>query len=256
MVTCKECGYENNGRKICKRCGAVLDLSEEKKITSFDDIPDISMYEVNRELKKMIRYFTPMQAQYSEYDYCNQKLDFLDKKGYIPKGVLIFGICTMGTMIWLAVLTIIYAFKLYNGLLLWYAMIFANGLYAAVAYFRSLKDNRTKIKKYLGREVELARQLTNHYNNYGPCLIEAKYTDPKILDRLAYIIQNRKCDTLEQAFDILYSDSGRSKEEHEKYLALVASRQAEFGEKDALVFGSCNYFGAYHKVGEKLTSIV
>lgn len=255
MVTCNECGYENHGRRICKRCGAPLDLSAEKNGISIDDLPDISLYEVNRELKKLIRYFDFMRAQYSEYEFCNQKLDFLDKKGYVPIGVLVFGIIMMGVTTWLSVLVALRAFKLYNGLILWLAMFFVDGLYAAVAYSRSLKDSRKKIKKYLGREVELAKQLTNYYNDYGPCLLEAKYTDPRILDRLQNIIKSGRASSLEQALDLLFEDSGRTKEESAEYLATVASRQAEFGEKDALVFCSSSFFGAYHKVGEKIRSV-
>ena len=255
MVTCNECGYENHGRRICKRCGAPLDLSAEKNGISVDDLPDMSLYEVNKELKKLIRYFDFMRIQYSEYEFCNQKLDFLDKRGYIPIGVLIFGIIMMGVTTWLSVLVALRAFKLYNGLILWLAMFFVDGLYSAVAYSRSLKDNRKKIKKYLGREVELARQLTNYYNDYGPCLLEAKYTDPRILDRLQNIIKSGRASSLEQALDLLFEDSGRTKEESAEYLATVASRQAEFGEKDALVFCSSSFFGAYHKVGEKIRSV-
>jgi len=255
MVTCNECGYENHGRRICKRCGAPLDLSAEKNGISVDDLPDISLYEVNRELKKLIRYFDFMRAQYSEYEFCNQKLDFLDKKGYVPIGVLVFGIIMMGVTTWLSVLVALRAFKLYNGLILWLAMFFVDGLYAAVAYSRSLKDSRKKIKKYLGREVELAKQLTNYYNDYGPCLLEAKYTDPRILDRLQNIIKSGRASSLEQALDLLFEDSGRTKKESAEYLATVASRQAEFGEKDALVFCSSSFFGAYHKVGEKIRSV-
>lgn len=255
MVTCNECGYENHGRRICKRCGAPLDLSAEKNGISIDELPDISLYEVNRELKKLIRYFDFMRAQYSEYEFCNQKLDLLDKKGYVPIGVLVFGIIMMGVTTWLSVLVALRAFKLYNGLILWLAMFFVDGLYAAVAYSRSLKDNRKKIKKYLGREVELAKQLTNYYNDYGPCLLEAKYTDPRILDRLQNIIKSGRASSLEQALDLLFEDSGRTKEESAEYLATVASRQAEFGEKDALVFCSSSFFGAYHKVGEKIRSV-
>ena len=255
MVTCNECGYENHGRRICKRCGAPLDLSAEKNGISVDDLPDMSLYEVNKELKKLIRYFDFMRIQYSEYEFCNQKLDYLDKRGYIPIGVLIFGIIMMGVTTWLSVLIALRAFKLYNGLILWFAMFFVDGLYAAVAYYRSLKDNRKKIKKYLGREVELAKQLTNYYNDYGPCLLEAKYTDPRILDRLQNIIKSGRASSLEQALDLLFEDSGRTKEESAEYLATVASRQAEFGEKDALVFCSSSFFGAYHKVGEKIRSV-
>ena len=196
-----------------------------------------------------------MRIQYSEYEFCNQKLDFLDKRCYIPIGVLIFGIIMMGVTTWLSVLVALRAFKLYNGLILWLAMFFVDGLYAAVAYSRSLKDNRKKIKKYLGREVELAKQLTNYYNDYGPCLLEAKYTDPRILDRLQNIIKSGRASSLEQALDLLFEDSGRTKEESAEYLATVASRQSEFGEKDALVFCSSSFFGAYHKVGEKIRSV-
>ena len=256
MVTCNECGYQNVGRKLCKKCGAPLDLSVEEKAGPSEDIPDPTLYDVNRELKKLIRYFNRMQAQYSEYEYCNQKLDSLDKRGYVSKGILIFGICMIAAMVWVSVTEIIYTYirQDLTGLLVWNAMFLAVGIYAVIAYFHSLKDNRKKIKNYQGREVELARQLTNHYNDYGPCLIDPKYTDPRILDRLAILIKSGRVNTLEQALDTLFEDAGKTKKESSDYLAVVASRQADFGEKDALVFCAASFFGAYHKAGEKLSS--
>ena len=256
MVTCKECGYQNNGRKLCKKCGAPLDLSVEENAVSVEDLPDLTLYDVNRELKKLIRYFNRMQAQYSEYEYCNQKLDSLDKRGYVSKGILIFGICMIAAMVWLSVVEVLYTYirQDLTGLLVWNAMFLAVGLYAVIAYFHSLRDNRKKIKNYLGREVELARQLTNHYKKYGPCLIDPQYTDPRILDRLALLIRSGRVNTLEQAMDTLFVDAGKTKKESSDYLAVVASRQAEFGEKDALVFCAASFFGAYHQSGENLQS--
>ena len=252
MVTCRECGYRNEGRKTCKRCGASLDAKTPDD-ADLADLPDITRYEINKELKKMLKHFTPMEPQFNEYEYCNQKLDFFSKWGYVPTAIPFVGIFFIGSMILLSVFTVFkVSLKLYNGLLLWYAMYFALGIYCIVAFCKSLKENRKNIRKYLGREVELAKQLTNAVNDYGPMIIEEKYTDPRILERLMKINRSGRTDTLEQAIDMLYHESGKTKEEAQKYLDKLVSRQTEFGETNAKVFCSANFFGLYHKDQEPL----
>ena len=252
MITCRECGYRNEGRKTCKRCGASLDAKTPDD-ADLADLPDITRYEINKELKKMLKHFTPMEPQFNEYEYCNQKLDFFSKWGYVPTAIPFVGIFFIGSMILLSVFTVFkVSLKLYNGLLLWYAMYFALGIYCIVAFYKSLKENRKNIRKYLGREVELAKQLTNAVNDYGPMIIEEKYTDPRILERLMIINRSGRTDTLEQAIDMLYHESGKTKEEAQKYLDKLVSRQTEFGETNAKVFCSANFFGLYHKDQEPL----
>ena len=253
MATCRECGFRNEGRKTCKRCGASLDAKKTDEASVLDDLPDITRYEINKELKKMLKHFTPMESQFNEYEYCNQKLDFFAKWGYVPAAVPFVGIFFIGSMVLLSVLTVFrVSLKLYNGLLLWYGMYFALGIYCIVAFLKSLKENRKNIRKFLGREVELAKQLTNAVNDYGPMIIDEKYTDPRILERLMLINRSGRTDTLEQAIDMLYHESGKTKEECQKYLDKLASRQAEFGDTTAKVFCSANFFGLYHKDQEPL----
>lgn len=74
------------------------------------------------------------------------------------------------------------------------------------------------------------------------------------MDRLALLIRSGRVNTLEQAMDTLFEDAGKTKKESSDYLAVVASRQAEFGERDALVFCAASFFGAYHQSGENLQS--
>ena len=126
------------------------------------------------------------------------------------------------------------------------------GIYCVVEHRRSVKYNRKEIKRYLGRAVELAKQLTNAVNDYGPMIIDEKYTDPRILEKLMLINRSGRTDTLEQAIDMLYHESGRTKEEDQAYLDKITSRQAEFGETKAKVFCSANFFGLYHKDQEPL----
>ena len=253
MITCRECGFRNEGRKTCKRCGAPLDGKKTDADSDLADLPDITRYEINKELKKMLKHFTPMEPQFNEYEYCNQKLDFFAKWGYVPAAVPFVGIFFIGSMILLSVLTVFrVSLKLYNGLLLWYGMYFALGIYCIVAFLKSLKENRKNIRKFLGREVELAKQLTNAVNDYGPMIIDEKYTDPRILERLMIINRSGRTDTLEQAIDMLYHESGKTKEEAQKYLDKLVSRQTEFGETNAKVFCSANFFGLYHKDQEPL----
>ena len=247
MITCRECGYRNEGRKNCKRCGAPLDMNNVEKAVDLDDLPDMTRYAINKELKKMLKHFTPMIPQYNEYEYCNQKLDFFDKRGYVPIAVPIYGLITIAISVYFIVLISLRAFKLYNGLILWMLMYVALGLYCVYEFRKSLKENRKNIKKFQGRAVELAKQLTNAVNDYGPMIIDAKYTDPRIIEKLMSINRSGRTDTLEQAIDMLYHESGRTKEEDQAYLDKLTSRQEEFGDTTAMVFCSANFFGLYHK---------
>ena len=250
MWLCKECGYTNDGVKICKRCGASKEQSESAYVAgTFDpDKPrELTRYETNKELKRLDKYFAPMESVYDEYDYCNQKLDFLDKKGFVPIGVAIYGLITIALAVWMIILICLKSFKLYNGLIIWMLMYVGLGVYCVVEYRRSLKDNRKKIKKYLGREVELAKQLTNHFNDYGTCLLGAEYTNPKIIDKLMQIFDSGRADSLEEAIQMLYVESGRTEEENKNRLDLVGSRQIEFGAKEAKVFCASSFFGLYNK---------
>ena len=81
-------------------------------------------------------------------------------------------------------------------------------------------------------------------------IIDAKYTDPRILEKLMIINRSGRTDTLEQAIDMLYHESGRTKDEDNAYLDKLTSRQAEFGDTTAKVFCSANFFGLYHKEEE------
>ena len=154
--------------------------------------------------------------------------------------------------IWLIVMICLRSFKLYNMLIIWMLMYVGLGIYCVVEHRRSVKYNRKEIKRYLGRAVELAKQLTNAVNDYGPMIIDAKYTDPRILEKLMLINRSGRTDTLEQAIDMLYHECGRTKEEDQAYLDKVTSRQAEFGETKAMVFSSANFFGLYHPDQEPL----
>ena len=252
MITCRECGYRNEGRKTCKRCGASLEGVKSEDNSVLDDLPDMSRYEINKELLKMLKHFTPMMPQYNEYEYCHQKLDFFDKKGYVPVSILIYGIITLVVSIWLIVMICLKSFKLYNMLIIWMLMYVGLGIFCVVEHRRSVKYNRKEIRRYLGRAVELAKQLTNAVNDYGPMIIDAKYTDPRILEKLMLLNRSGRTDTLEQAIDMLYHECGRTKEEDQAYLDKITSRQAEFGETKAMVFCSANFFGLYHPDQEPL----
>ena len=179
-------------------------MKKEEQTSDLDDLPDMTRYEINKELKKMLKHFASMEPQYNEYEYCNQKLDFFDKRGYVPAAIPIYGIITIAISAFFIVMICLKSFKLYNMLILWMLMYVALGVYCVVAFRKSLKENR-------GRT-----------------------------------------DTLEQAIDMLYHESGRTKEEDQAYLDKVTSRQAEFGETKALVFCSANFFGLYHPDQEPL----
>ena len=252
MITCRECGFRNEGRKTCKRCGASLDGKKTEADSDLADLPDITRYEINKELKKMLKHFTPMEPQFNEYEYCNQKLDFFAKWGYVPAAVPIYGIITIAISAFFIVMICLKSFKLYNMLIIWMLMYVALGVFCVIEFRKSLKENRRNIKKFQGRAVELAKQLTNAVNDYGPMIIDEKYTDPRILERLMVINRSGRTDTLEQAIDMLYHESGKTKEEAQKYLDKLVSRQTEFGETNAKVFCSANFFGLYHKDQEPL----
>ena len=77
-------------------------------------------------------------------------------------------------------------------------------------------------------------------------IIDVMYSDPRILEKIVNIISEGRANTVDKAVDALYVESGKTKEQSRRYLDLVASRQADYGGKDAAVFCSADFFGAYH----------
>lgn len=247
MWLCKECGYSNEGRNICKQCGMPKEQSEKTENTNASDVPhDMTLYEINKELKKMHRYFKPMLAQYKEYNYCNQRLDFLSKKGDLPLWVLIFGIVLCSVSLFLIIMTILVLFKRYNGLLIWWGMFLGLGIYCVTKYTQNITENRKQIRKFQSREIELAKELTGYFREYGQSLIEGEYSDPRIIEKLLQIIDSGRAESVEKAIDRLFFEAGKTKEQNRDYLDIVSGRQKEYGEADVMVFCSAEFFGAYN----------
>ena len=87
----------------------------------------------------MLKHFTPMEPQYNEYEYCNQKLDFFDKRGYVPAAIPIYGIITIAISAFFIVMICLKSFKLYNMLIIWMLMYVALGSFVSLNSARALK---------------------------------------------------------------------------------------------------------------------
>lgn len=249
MWICKDCGFANEGRKVCKKCGAPVDKSgaQDNHVPSdIHDSRELTTYEINKELKRLIRHFNPLLSQFKEYNYCNQKLDFLSKKGYVPVAILILGIILSAISIFLIVMTFTVLFRFFNGLLIWWFMFLGLGIYCITVYIHSLLKNRKEIRKYITKEIGIAKQLTKSFDEAETDIIDVMYSDPRILEKIVNIISEGRANTVDKAVDALYVESGKTKEQSRRYLDLVASRQADYGGKDAAVFCSADFFGAYH----------
>ena len=154
MWMCKECGFSNEGRTVCKKCGAPMDVKETKDngtSSEPDATRELTTYELNKELKRLVKHFNPLLSQFKEYNYCNQKLDFLSKKGYVPVAILILGIAICAVSIFLIVMTFTVLFRFFNGLLIWWFMFLRLGIYCITVYIHSLVKNRKDVVELEGK---------------------------------------------------------------------------------------------------------
>ena len=82
---------------------------------------------------------------------------------------------------------------------LFFAVIGGLVLYLAI----KLRNSRlNKIEQYDQRCKQIASELKEYYQGYGPCVVGSEYSAPKILVELKSIIESGRADTIKEAINI------------------------------------------------------
>ncbi|MBO7453052.1 MAG: zinc ribbon domain-containing protein [Clostridiales bacterium] len=269
MAFCSNCGFSiNDGLKFCSNCGAPVggispvppvlvpvqnqyqspqQIQMMQQQSVFEQTAKARMDSLN-EMNNMLSYFGQMAQQYDEYDHCNKMIPILQRG--VGKARLVWGIifCCIGAYIGLMTLMAFASSSSRGSVAVALAMIFfaacfiIPGVLMIVSRSVAANKKRKELENMLNREAELATILTQHYNNYGFCLIGAEYTNPKILSRICDIIRSGRADTPKEAINILLDDAHKSMMQLQSQLTMQATRQAARGATAAAVFSAANFF--------------
>ena len=247
---CSNSGSEiKSGEKFCMVCGKAIDT--DRKIVSSapahaKPVHESSITQQNRmrsetalEMTRMIDYFNRKQPQYDEYDYCNDRIDYLAgksvKEAIIPGSIFIgvgvaIGIASFcASFIDLLIVALIGSF---SGIGI---IIIVIGILLAVS-------RKKRLTSALIRQSELASELTDYYRAYGPCLVGAEYSNPKILALLADLLRQGRADTIKEAINVLLDDAHKTRMEIQAELTAQSARQAASGATAAAVFTAARLF--------------
>ena len=232
MAFCPKCGFKNDDDALfCRQCGASFNRDQASApaaapVQTASPVNDALSSVVQQEqiraseiekIDNMLKHFRSKQKLYEDYDTCIRNKAMLNDPSQIhvegTKKVwpfLVFGpiIAVPGTYFALA--------SLVNSRLpMWLAaFVFAIGVGLLVfGIIRSVK-NRKLTGKFMSETseqtgthmTELAEKLQTHYEQFGPCELELKDTEPKRLEKLKEYISTGKADTVEEAVRILHRE--------------------------------------------------
>ena len=205
----------------------------------------------------MIKYFSPKQSQYEEYDHCAQNImRYKDPKTQVKvsgsNGIakIIIGLLLALFSLPLMFCYIIGAELLYElhlmdgGISDGVVLLFVIGFLAGVILFFVGIGNNKKLKEAKRREKdslltrnhrrfeEVTATLMIHYKNYGTCLTGPSYTNPKVLMLIRDSIECGRADTIKEAINLLHADANISAIELKASMAknLLTPSQARNGD--------------------------
>ncbi len=261
MPFCPNCGGPfNNGEKFCMQCGKPID--ENRRIVPLKDsqtkinsiIQQTQMRgESISEVVKMMDYFSCKQAQYDEYDDCDVRIGKCTQ--VMRKAPVVWGIILSFFGGFIPITLLIEFIKgnrdfvdqFFNNsenypLFVIALVLFAIGVVLILVRIVKVVVRKKSLKKYIARESELAIELTDYYNSYGPCVIGAEFTNPRILELIGNVLRQGRADTIKEAINILLDDAHKTQMELNAQLTALSARQAAGGATAAAAFSAARFF--------------
>ncbi len=249
---CPGCGSEIKiGEKFCMHCGNPID--EKRKIVAQKPthVSSISQQRSSRiesanEVARMIEYFSPMQPQYDEYDQCSEIIDNCTRKLKIAPVVIGIILCAWGYLPIIAVLSVfgisgIARFGLEEHLV--FCLPALLGTLVIVLRIIEVINRKKKLNQSIERQILLAKELTDYYNNYGElCLVGAEFSNPRILELIGNTLRQGRADTIKEAINVLLDDAHKTRMELQAELTAQSARQAASGATAAAVFSAARLF--------------
>ena len=182
MAFCKHCGSDLNGAKFCPNCGTSVE-GEAAPVAVGADVRQRSI----ADMQHMISYFGAKKAQYDEFESVSTEVADRSSRG--------FGGWIVGAIICVAIALFSKAFFFY---------IVAAGCIAGFVFFR--KKNKEKLAVANARQVELQKELEQHYEAYGYCSVGFEYTRPSTLEALYDLIRKGRVTTPGDAINTYLAD--------------------------------------------------
>ena len=195
------------------------------------------------------------QQQYDEYDHCIDEIERLSKPnarvnakvGVDGSLLLILGI--VFTAIFYLV-TVICAFQKLWGIavgtfcfLLVSVIVLIIGARLKYRKNRILRETRlARLKETEDKFDSIAKELYQHYVNYGYCPTSPSYTNPKILEKIRENIWNGRADTIKESINLLHQDAHNSEMELQAKLTARYSASAARSARTAAFFTAANFF--------------
>lgn len=262
MPFCSSCGAPfNSGEKFCMQCGAPI--VENRNIVAQNSSIVSAIYQQRsiriesfNEVAHMIEYFSPMQPKYDEYDQCSETIGECSRNHGSTVGIGVF-LCVLGSAFLLILLYFAGVSGIVNSIredpesflismLLSFAILGAClflGPYFIASSIVKEKNRNKRLMESINRQVVLANELTNHYNNYGNiCLVGAEFSNPRILALISNTLRQGRADTIKDAINVMFDDAHKTQMELQAQLTTQAAMQAARGATTAAVFSAARFF--------------
>ncbi len=214
---CYSCGQQlPDSASFCPNCGAKTAIPESTSSTynppgNSSLSQQMSLRQENiGELDRIYSYFLPKAPLYDEYDQLHKEMKYCNKGN---TGLLIVGIGVIILGFFLASSELGRSYLTVQGLLVGIGIAIIGllaGIIMIISYFVSEKKRKVKIQTKVARIDELTMELTENYKLFGPCIVGAEYSNPRILNALRNLITNGRADTVKEALNVMLDDSHKT----------------------------------------------
>lgn len=219
MPFCSQCGAQlQDNMRFCPSCGSkavVVETSVSANpiplVDSIQEKHNIRNQNLN-EINRMIEYFGQKSALYDEIEVLGAEIQQLQDEpdAHYDTSIANALYCFFYFAFRKAFLFIMGAWLIImgfstlsnpDGAAMGLFFIVIGGLVLFLAI--KLRNNRqNKIEQYDQRCKQIASELKEYYQGYGPCAVGSEYSAPKILVELKSIIESGRADTIKEAVNI------------------------------------------------------
>lgn len=176
-----------------------------------------------REIHRTLDYFLEKSQVYDKYEQLQKQLRYL-RKSMFPSmivGIIMLFIGFIWFTLPLYETKIVYIQYFFSNLPLLLAILFMiiwlwpimAGIFLVIFSIVSGIGRKRKLRAKTPKLAAVAKELTEYYDSFGECIIEAEYTNPRILERILGILESEKAETAEEATDIMIKNAHRTRKQ-------------------------------------------
>lgn len=234
---CPKCGTEMpDSAEFCMKCGYSLGGIKKPAVVSGSIEQQMNTREESiNTLNKIYSYFSKKGALYDEYDELQKKVDQCIKAkhtGYLIVGIIfiVFGTPTIfrtslpiviesipndwdSIPSWAIPYVILYLLLLLSPIII--------GVILLLAQSSKKKKDYKHAADISKRIQEISKDLSDYYDDFGPCIIGKEFSNPRIISVIVGLIKSGRADTPKEAINVMLDDA------HKTNLQLQAELQTK-----------------------------